>query len=263
VSEFTYDWLELREPADSAARSTAATQNVLAALPPGRPARVLDLAAGTGANFRYLSSYLPAGQQWLLVDRDESLLARAPENASVTRLRADLRVLQPGLFDDRNLVTASALLDLVSSDWLTVLVDRCRDADAQVLFALTYDGRWRCWPADPLDDVVRALVNDHQTTDKGFGPALGPAASGTADRVLSSAGYTVLRAASDWMLAPDHDQLQRSLIAGWAEAASVIAPGQRDTIAAWRASRLAHVEAGDSRVLVGHQDLAGVIRTRR
>src|SRR5882672_2815827 len=45
------------------------------------------------------------------------------------------------------LVTSSALLDLVSAEWLEALARRCRDAAADVCFALTYDGRTVCVPA--------------------------------------------------------------------------------------------------------------------
>ena len=50
---------------------------------------VVDLACGTGSTVRALGPYLPARQNWLLVDNDLSLLARAadsarPERAQVT-----------------------------------------------------------------------------------------------------------------------------------------------------------------------------------
>jgi hypothetical protein len=42
-----------------------------------------------------------------------------------------------GMFSRQHLVTASALLDLVSESWMKTLAARCRDAGAAVLFALT------------------------------------------------------------------------------------------------------------------------------
>jgi hypothetical protein len=160
------------------------------------------------------------------------------------------------IFDGRKLVTASALLDLVSEEWLGGLAARCRDHASAALFALNYDGRIRCSPVDDEDERVRALVNRHQRTDKGFGGALGPAATETAERLFLGAGYRVRVEPSDWLLSPDERSLQRALVDGWAQAAAEMAPDQSETIERWRTRRLGHVEHGRSRLQVGHQDLA-------
>src|SRR5258707_11635990 len=74
-----------------------------------------------------------------------------------------------------HLVTASALLDLVSERWLRELASACRSHGAAALFALTYNGRSACTPVEPEDDHVRQLFNTHQRrNDKGFGIAAGP-----------------------------------------------------------------------------------------
>jgi hypothetical protein len=62
------------------------------------------------------------------------------------------------IFHGRQLVTASALLDLVSEPWLQALAVRCREHASAVLFALNYDGRIQCWPEEPGDEQVRELV---------------------------------------------------------------------------------------------------------
>ncbi len=270
MSGFSADWLALREPADEAARSrelvlwtSGPARAALRGSPEGaalRAGRVIDLGGGTGSNIRYLSSILPSPQEWTLVDNDPLLLARAP--AGVTTHRADLNLVinDAALFRGCALVTASALLDLVSEEWLASLVLRCRVADAAVLFALSYDGRIACTPAEPEDESVRQLVNVHQQTDKGFGRALGPDAAASTAALLSAAGYDVKQAQSDWDLGPKSRELQRELIDGWAVAASEMAPEQKSSIADWRARRIAHVDVGRSRIVVGHVDVAGVVR---
>jgi hypothetical protein len=257
MSGFSAEWLALREPADAAARSSALASFV------ARPGRLLDLGGGTGANIRYLSSRFPAPQVWTLVDDDPALMARAPY--SVTRHRADLNVVvdEGELFEGCVLVTASALLDLVSEQWLAKLVLRCRAADAPVLFALSYDGRIVCSPEDPDDEEIRRLVNEHQKRDKGFGPALGPDAAARAIAMLSAAGYTTRTEQSDWKLRPDAKDLQRELVAGWASAASEIAPPRAAVVDAWQLRRLAHIDAGRSRIVVGHTDVAGIVSSRQ
>ncbi|MEO8258602.1 MAG: class I SAM-dependent methyltransferase [Acidobacteriota bacterium] len=278
-------WLALREPADVAARSVPLTQALAAVLPRRGPLRVLDLATGTGSNIRYLAEQLSGEQDWLAVDHDAVLLAELPARMSAwAAARAfDVSVGAEGLairgarfvcrvsetrrlglgtltdatiFSGRQLVTASALLDLVSEPWLRALAERCREGGAAALFALTYNGQSNCTPAEPEDDMIRQLMNRHQKTDKGFAAAAGPDATDAAARCFSAVGYRVQRTASDWILPPDAGDLQRQLIEGWAEAAAEIAPEQKALVGSWLARRLAHVAAGRSRVTVGHEDLA-------
>jgi hypothetical protein len=104
---------------------------------------------------------------------------------------------------------------------------------------------------------VRELLNRHQHTDKGLGgPAAGPDAVDSAERCFATAGYRVRRAPSNWTLTPEFTDLQRELIEGWAEAAVALAPQDGAAIDDWRRRRLAHVAAGRSQIVVGHEDLA-------
>jgi SAM-dependent methyltransferase len=254
-------WLSLREAADAAARSEALTRAIREAIPRRTPVRVLDLGSGTGSNVRYLSPRLPSPQQWLLVDRDPTLLARAPAGTAAVQidtLHRDLGTLDdPRLFAGRDLVTASALLDLVSDRWLRSLAAHCRATGAAALFALTYNGRSSCTPAEPEDGFITNLMNRHQKKDKGLGgPADGPDAVDSAEESFAAVGYVVRSETSDWTLPPEAREFQRRLIHGWAEAAIDIAPAERGTIEAWLRRRLAHVDAGRSRIVVGHDDLA-------
>ena len=285
-------WLGLRERADAAARSAALTQMITTRLPRGRAVRIVDLATGTGSNVRYLIERLPANQHWLLVDRSPLLLANveertrewaakhgyrvrrsgalgAPAHSAFMLVRPKLesriemraqnleRIDDASLFEGRDLVTASALLDLVSESWLRALAGHCRRVDAAVLLTITYDGRFSCEPGEPGDELVRRGMNLHQRRDKGLGGAAeGPGAAACAERCFAEAGYRVTSAWSDWVLGPDDAAMQRILIEGWAEAACAAMPHEAEAIAVWRARRLALVDAGQSRVMVGHRDIA-------
>jgi hypothetical protein len=260
---FSAGWLALREPSDARARSAALTSAIADRLAGGR---VLDLAAGTGANVRYLERFLRGDRgrrHWLLVDNDPALLANAQvllaSREDVEARAVDLSAaFEPGadnLCAGQDLVTASALLDLVSERWLNALAGRCADAQSAVLFALTYNGGIDCSPGEPEDTMVRDLVNRHQRIDKGFGPALGPDAAASAARAFAALGYHVRLERSDWVLAEDVTGLQQQLIEGWADAAAEIAPEEARRLNGWKARRLAHVGAGRSRIVVGHDDL--------
>ena len=101
----------------------------------------------------------------------------------------------------------------------------------------------------------RDAVNRHQRGDKGFGPALGPAATATATALLGARGYRVLQGRSDWLLGPGEASLMAALIDGWAGAAAGLCRSDAAAIAAWRRHRLAAVAGGKLRVRVGHTDL--------
>lgn len=284
MDDFNADWLALREPADCAARSSRLADAIAGALAREAVVSALDLATGTGSNVRYLAERLPARQDWLLVDRDPMLLAHVPElmrewanlrgyDSNVDdhrlllrgdRLMCGLQTRQMDLsaiddaaiFTGRTLVTASALLDLVSERWLHALAARCRENGSAALFALIYDGRIRCFPEEAEDEMIQQMVNRHQQTDKGFGVAAGPDAAPQAGRCFAGAGYHVQCESSDWVLSPHAGELQRRLIDGWAHAAAEIAPAQSASIRSWQSRRLAHVAQNRSRLVVGHQDLA-------
>jgi len=297
---FSADWLRLREPADHAARAAALTELVASLVNRASPARPLvDLATGTGSNVRYWLPRLRGAQYWRLLDADARLLDAlesemrswiGAHRASVRRegstidivsggerhrLIAEQRDLAPppappaaalavddsGLVGSARLVTASALLDLVSDSWLERLADQCRNASAVALFALSYDGRIACVPSDEGDEIVRTLVNRHQHGDKGFGAALGPEATSHAESCFRARGYETRRAQSDWSLGAADAALQRELVDGWAEAARELAATEMaatepGAIERWRVRRQAHIAEGVSRIVVGHEDLA-------
>jgi hypothetical protein len=145
----------------------------------------------------------------------------------------------------------------VSAQWLQTLAHHCHAAGAAALFTITYNGQSSCIPVEPEDDLVRDLMNRHQKTDKGLGgPALGPDAVSCAEQEFTEAGYRVRREPSNWTLGPEVSALQRMLIDGWAQVAIEMAPDRSTTIAHWRERRLAHVDTGRSRIVVGHDDLA-------
>jgi hypothetical protein len=268
VGDFTAEWLALREPADHRARSARLAREIARRLMGRPPLHVVDLGSGTGSNLRYLTRRLPPVQHWRMIDRDPALLARIGKPtmwaivASVHLQPRDLADLDANadLFKAVSLVTASALLDLVSAAWIDALAKRCLSSRAASLFALTYDGRIACTPADRDDEMVRDLVNRHQRSDKGFGPALGPGAADVAQQAFTSRGFTVERDGSDWTLDNGDAELQRQLIDGWAAAASAMQPADAAAIEAWRQRRLAHVAAARSVIVVGHEDLAAWLK---
>ncbi|WP_018865026.1 MULTISPECIES: class I SAM-dependent methyltransferase [Thioalkalivibrio] len=261
AERFAAGWLALREPADHAARSEALLVPLNDALAErARPLNVVDLGSGAGSNLRYLAPRLAGPQHWTLVDHDAGLLATVaePEGAVATaRQVLDFSEGPPPIPHDADLVTASALLDLVSADWLHQLVAACTQQQSVVLFALNYDGRIEWSKPDPLDALVLRAINGHQRRDKGLGPALGPEAAEACARALAVLAYRVEVRNSDWYLGAEEVGLGEALIRGWVEAAAEQVPQQRAAFHGWGVRRTAELAAGDVTLGVGHRDLLG------
>lgn len=274
----------------------------------GAPLSVLDLACGSGSTLRALAPRLGGLQHWRLLDHDPALLAAVPHalaewaqehghqvtlpeagtpaahhieiqgahfKALVTLEQADLvqdlHRLNPNPSGSRpHLITGSAILDLVSADWLRALVHKAHEAQAAMYFALSVDGQTAWTPPDPLDETVHGLFAAHQLRDKGFGPALGGKAVAEALRYMREAGYAVRQAPSNWVIdaqavghapAAQTSAMLTAMIEGMASAALEQAQVSTPTttasanqlITTWRTRRLAMLPT--TRLQVGHIDI--------
>lgn len=257
MSGFSADWLGLREPADTPARDGGLLARLGAHFAGRDSVRVLDLGCGTGANLRATAPALPPGQSWHLIDHDPQLLQVArQQTAKQTALRvtfeaadlaADLERLTAANYD---LVTASALFDLVSEAWLERLVAALAARATPLYTTLIYDGAMSWEPPHPGDAAIVAAFNAHQHGDKGFGPACGPDAARVLGGLLERAGYRVTVASSPWTLGADSAALATAATAGIAEAARETGLVARGDVDGWLAMR-----AGIIGCRIGHVDL--------
>lgn len=244
-TRFAGDWLALRAPADVAARDPellAATRAYLAAVP---APRAIDLGAGTGATVAAIDA---AGIRWRLLDQDADLLARARDRFgdSVETLIADISDPAALPLAGARLVTASALLDLMTGPWVEALADRLAAEGCGLYAALSYDGQVAFTPSLSGDLEMVAAFNAHQRGNKGRGLALGPDAVPVLVQVLALRGFAVRTAPSPWRLGPGAARLQAEFIAGMAAAVGGAA-------GPWAQARSAMVE--EASCIVGHVDL--------
>jgi hypothetical protein len=260
MSGFSVEWLTLRESYDQRARNSVVLDAVATLFKSKNTVRVTDLACGAGSTLRTLSPHLPAQQHWDLVDNDPRLLKAASGGArsndiSINTIQLDLiGDFETTLNRPTDLITTSALLDLVSESWLDRFAHHVASRAVPVYAALSYDGRIDLSPADPMDVALAAAVNDHQRTDKGFGPALGPSAAGAAISCFEELGFSIVQGNSDWVIGTADTQIQIELLDGWASAAREIGSLPKREIDDWRLRRKAAVERVASTMRVGHVD---------
>jgi SAM-dependent methyltransferase len=261
MTGFAADWLALREPYDVRARNPQVLDAVVASFAGNNAVRIVDLACGTGSTLRALAPRFPRGQNWRLADNDLSLLARAsgtamPPGVTVTTTPIDLnRDLEEALDGPVDLVTTSALLDLVSEAWLERLVVETLARSIPFYPALSYDGRTEIGPAHKFDAAIVAAVNKHQHNNKGFGPALGPDAASATIAQFEKLGCKVVHGKADWVAGPDDREFQSEIFSGWASAARETGDVTLGDIVEWLTFRRDQVAAGRSSVRVGHVDI--------
>jgi hypothetical protein len=250
------DWLVLREPADAAARSAELAARLARDLPHAGRLVIHDLGGGSGAMGRWLAPRLPGRQHWVVHDRDADLLERAvadppgPEASVTVEARlSDITRLTPDDLAGASLITASALLDMLTADELARMLRAC--AGRPMLLALTVTGRFTLTPADPLDVRIGAAFNAHQRR----GGLLGPDAVAAAVNQLRGQGAEVLVRPSPWRLDQAHADLTAEWLAGSVAAACEQEPALADETRAYRDLRLAQAAAGELAVTVDHADL--------
>jgi SAM-dependent methyltransferase len=265
LAAFEPDWLALREEADADARATAPLDPLrvhlagLGAGAPARPIRVADLGCGTGSQGRWLAPKLSGAQKWVLYDIDPGLLslagvrmpARAADGSPVSArmyLRDLGSITAPDLagFD---LVTGSALLDLLTRKELGAVAGAVAEVGCAALFTLSVVGQVELFPSDPDDAALTRAFNEHQRR----GGRLGPDAVGAAAEVFADLGYRTLTFPSPWRLCPERIPLTVSWLRGWV--GSALEQDPEAAVGGYLERRLGECERGELGAVVHHTDL--------
>ena len=198
MTAFSAEWLDRREPADHRSRNRKLEHALAKHFDGWRPITVVDLGCGTGSNLRATAPLLGPEQHWTLVDHERPLLDAAAERLTawadgsdwkdgklalfkgakrinVEFRRADLaRDLEAALGPNANLLTASALFDLGSADFIGRFAAAVAARKSAFYTVLTYDGDQRWTPEHEADAAMGEAFHAHQKRDKGFGPSAGP-----------------------------------------------------------------------------------------
>jgi hypothetical protein len=259
------EWLDLRESADVAARSRDLVRHLRRRLTAGDPLVIHDLGCGSGAMGRWLAPLLPGPQHWVLHDRDPDLLTFAAadqpgpvgsESAVTVETRlSDVTRLGRDELADATLITASALLDLLTADELVGMMRACAVAGCPVLLTLSVTGRVQWLSTDSLDTDVAASFNAHQRRATPRGRLLGPDAVEAAADGFRRRGAEVIVRPSPWRLGVADTGLAVEWLAGWVDAACEQEPALAADADLYRRRRLREAEAGRLAVTVGHADL--------
>jgi len=258
-------WLSLRERADAAARAATLLGPLRHRLADVGRLVVCDLGCGTGSMGRWLSGRLPGPQHWILYDHDPALLDRAAATVvdaaadgafvTVTTRQGDLAALTAGDLANADVVTGSALLDVLTREEVDRLAAACVTNACPALLTLSVVGHVELTPADPLDPEITAAFNAHQRRSVAGRRLLGPDAVDAAAQAFTRRGAVVLVEPSPWRLGPEQSALAVEWLRGWVGAACAQRPELAVPGAAYLERRIAAASAGELRVVVDHADL--------
>ncbi|MER6351768.1 class I SAM-dependent methyltransferase [Streptomyces sp. NPDC001634] len=265
VPRYAPQWLQLREPADAAARAHDLLDplRIRLANRPGRSTDLVvhDLGCGTGSMGRWLAPLLDGAQHWVLHDRDPYLLhfatVGAPRAAAdgsrvtVTTQRGDIGRLTPDALTGASLVTASALLDVLTAEEIDTLATAVVGAGCPALLTLSVVGQVELTPAHPMDQEIGAAFNAHQRR----GELLGPDSVSAACEVFDRLGASVRVHPSPWRLGAEQAELTQEWLRGWVGAAVEQRPELAARADTYLRDRLAACAAGELRVVVHHSDV--------
>jgi hypothetical protein len=215
------DWLAARVAADDAARATTVTTllpelrtYLIEAAGPGGTVQIIDLGAGTGANQRWLAPQLPIRQRWLHLDHNPVISRSLPLPAETEIVDESVEALGQLLTrasGDRQLVTCSALLDVLTTEQVEAVCRAVIDNRVPAFFSLTVTGGLRLSPNDPHDRLLLTAFNDHQRRAGGAGPE----ATTLTVSLLRAAEFAVTTQETPWRLTGERPRLLIKCSGGW------------------------------------------------
>ncbi|WJH41579.1 class I SAM-dependent methyltransferase [Aliirhizobium terrae] len=257
---FDPHWLSLREPADGNARDRHLLLQAKEVIEKHPGGVILDIGCGSGSTYRSLQPHLHDNTRWRLLDNDRALLdeVRNRHGDAVETIEMDLGNVDALPLHDVALVTASALFDLCSAQFIDSVSRRLGGASIGLYAALNYDGEMDWTDEHPLDRTVTAAFNAHQQSDKGFGLSLGPDAWQALADAMRLQGSDVTIAESPWMLGDEETDLQLLLLSGIASAVQEHGQREPEEVISWYAYRQDSAREKRGLCRIGHRDLIAV-----
>ena len=255
-------WLAARVAADDAARGATVSTllpelstYLIDAAGPLSTVQIIDLGAGTGANQRWLAPRLPIRQRWLHLDHNPMISRSLPLPAETMIIDEGVEALGQLLTrasGDPQLVTCSALLDVLTTEQIQAVCSAVIDNRVPAFFSLTVTGGLRLSPTDPHDQLLLAAFNDHQRRAGGAGPE----ATTLTVNLLREAEFAVTTQETPWRLTAKSgmafvDQMLEERLA----AAVAQDPALARTAAAWLELRRAQLAAGLLQIELDHCDI--------
>jgi len=284
ANKFTTTWINLRESYDMLSRSDL-LQNLYKNNKMNLK-KVIDLGGGNGSFLRWCHYKNIIYDDFLIIDNDEALLksfyprtksylstislSLIKDNMMSYRIQ-NLKTNKDGfitlkkqdfyksidIINDYNLVSFSAVSDLLSKKFIKCLFDKI-DKGTNLYFSICFDGRVKWKNKNKHDKYIVSMFNQHQKQEKTTGVALGLNSINFIKNLSKKNDYKIYIADSSWSVdSQDNDSriFQKAYLNTIYKPLKKFELTDKDILENWFKSKQNDIENKNSNLVVGHKDI--------
>jgi len=284
ANKFTATWINLRESYDMLSRSDL-LQNLYKNNKLNLK-KVIDLGGGNGSFLRWCHYKNIIYDDFLIIDNDEALLksfyprtksylstislSLIKDNMMSYRIQ-NLKTNKDGfitlkkqdfyksidIINDYNLVSFSAVSDLLSKKFIKCLFDKI-DKGTNLYFSICFDGRVKWKNKNKHDKYIVSMFNQHQKQEKTTGVALGLNSINFIKNLSKKNDYKIYIADSSWSVdSQDNDSriFQKAYLNTIYKPLKKFELTDKDILENWLKSKQNDIENKNSNLVVGHKDI--------
>lgn len=284
ANKFTATWINLRESYDMLSRSDL-LQNLYKNNKMNLK-KVIDLGGGNGSFLRWCHYKNIIYDDFLIIDNDEALLksfyprtksylsmmslSLIKDNMMSYRIQ-NLKTNKDGfitlkkqdfyksidIINDYNLVSFSAVSDLLSKKFIKCLFDKVNKG-TNLYFSICFDGRVKWKNKNKHDKYIVSMFNQHQKQEKTTGVALGLNSINFIKNLSKKNDYKIYIADSSWSVdSQDNDSriFQKAYLNTIYKPLKKFELTDKDILENWLKSKQNDIENKNSNLVVGHKDI--------
>jgi hypothetical protein len=284
ANKFTTTWINLRESYDMLSRSDL-LQNLYKNNKMNLK-KVIDLGGGNGSFLRWCHYKNIIYDDFLIIDNDEALLksfyprtksylskmslslkkdnmmsyrvqnTKKNKDSFITLKKQDF-YKSIDIINDYNLVSFSAVSDLLSKKFIKCLFDKVNKG-TNLYFSICFDGRVKWKNKNKHDKYIVSMFNQHQKQEKTTGVALGLDSINFIKNLSKKNDYKIYIADSSWSVdSQDNDSriFQKAYLNTIYKPLKKFELTDRDILEDWLRSKKNDIESKNSNLVVGHKDI--------
>ena len=284
ANKFTTTWINMRESYDMLSRSDL-LQNFYKNNKMNLK-KVIDLGGGNGSFLRWCHYKNIIYDDFLIIDNDEALLksfyprtksylstislSLIKDNMMSYRIQ-NLKNNKDGfitlkkqdfyksidIINDYNLVSFSAVSDLLSKKFIKCLFDKVNKG-TNLYFSICFDGRVKWKNKNKHDKYIVSMFNQHQKQEKTTGVALGLNSINFIKNLSKKNDYKIYIADSSWSVdSQDNDSriFQKAYLNTIYKPLKKYELTDQDILKDWLRSKQNDIENKNSNLVVGHKDI--------
>ena len=281
---FSKSWINMRMQYDDAARSDILI-NFLRSNSKYDDYNLIDMCSGTGSFLIWLLKNNITFKKNILIDHDIALLKSVKSNfrqylkdkyivkSNSNNLNLILTNKHKNSIDvdieksdcqkynlDENqsfIISYSAAIDLMSKSSIANSLSNMKKNNI-LFYSLCFDGKVKWLPSNHFDKYILSFFNKHQTTDKGFGKALGYQAIDYLTMKAKKLGYEVTKKESTWNIVNFNEKdkyFMRRYVLDIKKALYHMEGIDRSMLSEWYLNKKECIDHKKLKLCVGHKDI--------